>query len=128
MKPFFLQTYLFWIITRLLFITVIIFDAFLEFSKATNALNVLIYVGVLGYIGLMIYNTVSEFQNKTTSPVPKYIVGTISILIGILFFLLLMSYGEFNLLLVLFLVAWIILLGAFDLTIMNRQEEEADSL
>jgi hypothetical protein len=128
MKPFFLQTYFFWTITRFVFITAVLVDLVILFPKTLSGVEVLIDMATLCYIGLMIYNTIIELQNKTSSPITKYIIGTISILIGIVIFLVAMSYSSANVLLALFFVPWIALLGVFDLTVRNRQEEEPDSM
>src|SRR5258708_3375077 len=118
MKNFFLQTYYFWMITRFAFIAAVVIDLVILFPQALNGGEALLDFAALGYIGLMVYNTVIELQNKTRRPIPKYIVGSISILLAIVIFLLVISYSSANLLLALFFVPWITFLGIFDLSVM----------
>lgn len=88
----------------------------------------LIDIATVCYIGLMIYNTVIELQNKTRQRITKYIVGIISILIAIAIFYVAATYSKDYILLAIIFVAWLTLLGVFDFVIMNRREEEPDSM
>jgi phosphoglycerol transferase MdoB-like AlkP superfamily enzyme len=126
MKSFFLQTYFFWVFTRIIFIAGVIIDLFIVFPRALNGVDMLIDFATLGYIGLMIYNTVIELQNKTRYRAAKYIVGIISILIAVLILIVAMLYDDGYLFLALIFVTWVALLGIFDLLIMNRREEELE--
>ena len=128
MKSFFLQTYFFWVFTRIIFIAAAVIDSFTVFPRAINGVDVLIDIATLCYIGLMIYNTVIELQNKTRQRITKYIVGIISIVIAIAIFYVAATYSKDYILLAIIFVAWLTLLGVFDFVIMNRREEEPDSM
>jgi hypothetical protein len=126
MKYFFFKTYYFWTITRVVFIAAGLIDLLTVFPRASNGLFLLIDIATLCYIGLMIYNTIIELQNKTRQLFTKYIVGIISILIAVSIFFLVMTYSSAYVVLAVLFVAWLALLGVFDLVVMNRQEEDSD--
>jgi FtsH-binding integral membrane protein len=126
MKDFFLKTYFFWTISRIIFIVAAVFDTFISLPKALDWIDILVDLAILGYLVLMIFNTIIELGNKTRYPVAKYIAGVLSIVLAIVLFIVVMIYDAKYILLAAIFIAWIALLGVFDFLVMNRKDEEAD--
>lgn len=124
MKRFFHQTYYFWLITRVIFIAGGLLDSARMFDKGLDALDVLINTSILVYLGLMIYNTINEYRNALGSPITKYIVGALSIILAVAIIVIVVTHDSRMIVLAGIFAGWIALLGVFDLLVLNRSEEE----
>jgi hypothetical protein len=128
MKRFFHQTYYFWLITRIIFIAGALLDSGRMFGKGLEALDVFINLSIIGYLGLMIYNTVNECRNALVSTVTKYIVGVLSLVLAFVIIVVVGTQDSRLIALAGPFVIWIVLLGIFDLSILNRREETQEEM
>lgn len=128
MERFFYQTYYFWLITRIIFIAGALLDSSRIFGKGLEAVDVLINLSIVGYLILMIYNTVNEFRNALVNRVTKYIVGVLSLVLAIVIIVVLGTQDSRLIGLAGPFVIWIALLGIFDLTVLNRSKETKEEI
>ncbi|TCC96951.1 hypothetical protein [Pedobacter hiemivivus] len=128
MKRFYHQTYYFWLITRIIFIAGALLDSGRMFGKGLETLDVFINLSIIGYLGLMIYNTVNEFRNALVSTVTKYIVGVASLVLAFVIIVIVVTHDSRLISLAGPFVIWIVLLGIFDLLILNRSEEVQEEI
>jgi branched-subunit amino acid transport protein AzlD len=126
MKCFFHQTYYFWLITRVIFIVGAVLDSGKLFSKGLDALDMLINVAIIGYLCLMTYNTVNEYRNSFGNSITKYIAGTLSIILGAVIVGIVLTRDSAIIALAAPFAIWIVLLGIFDLLVLNRSEEREE--
>ena len=123
MKRFFYQTYYFWLITRIIFIIGALMDSITIFSKGLEIFDMLINSCIITYLCLMVFNTIHECRNALVSSITKYIVGVLSLVLASVIIVLVVTKDSRLVALAGPFVIWIILLGIFDLTILNRSEE-----
>ncbi|TCC90225.1 hypothetical protein EZ428_13165 [Pedobacter frigiditerrae] len=128
MKHFFHRTYYFWLITRIIFIAGAILDSGRMFDKGLDTLDVFINCSIIIYLVLMIYNTINEFRNALSSAVTKYIVGVLSLVLAVAIIVVVATHDSRLMVLATCFVIWIVLLGIFDLSILNRSDETKEKI
>lgn len=127
MKKFYQSTYYFWIVSKLLIAIGGIISSFgnladFEYLRGEEKLANL--TGVL-YSILLIVDVIQTFNGKYSKPV-KYTTGTISMIIGLALFLLMIYMSVISIPLTISFIAWIILMGIFDYLVVKRRVDEPE--
>lgn len=121
MKHFFQSTYYFWIITKFVFAILAFISAIgiLGTHHLTVTEKMANYVGII-YALLLILDMILSL-NGNYSKFLKYTTGSISIMLGIIIFVLLINVKVISIPVTVIFVIWIILLGLFDLLIIKKK-------
>jgi len=122
MKQFYQGTYYFWVVTKFIFAIAAFISAVGNFgiNDLTITEKTANYVGIL-YAILLIIDLILSL-NGNYSKFLKYIVGTLSIILGIIIFTILIKVNVISIPVTVFFIIWIFLLGFFDLLIIRRKK------
>lgn len=127
MRKFYQSTYYFWIVSKLLIAIGGIISSFgnlADFEYLRGEEKLANFIGVL-YSILLIADVVMTFNGQYSKPV-KYTTGTISMIIGLVLFLLMIYMSVISIPLTIAFIAWIILLGIFDYLVVKRRVDEPE--
>ena len=115
MKAFYKSTYYFWIITKFIFAIAAFISAIgnIGMDDLTTNEKLANYVGII-YAICLIFDLMFSLNGFYYKPL-KYFVGTVSVLLAIIIFIVLLKVNVISIPLTLFFVIWIFLLGIFDL-------------
>jgi hypothetical protein len=121
MKQFFQSTYYFWLITKLIFaiagfISVI---ELLSKNRIKPSEALLNYVAAL-YCILLVLDVIFSFIGNSYKFL-KYIIGFISIALGLIIFVVMLNVRVISVPVTLLFILWVILLGLFDLLQIKRK-------
>ncbi len=123
MKPFYQSTYYLWIITKGIFSVAGFISAIdnLGILDLTTTEKLANFIG-LAYAVLLAIDTVMSLTGNYLKPL-KYANGTISVLLGIIIFVLPFFANVISVPITVLFSVWIILLGVFDLLVVKRSSE-----
>lgn len=121
MKQFYQSTYYFWIVTKFIFAIAAFINAIgnLGINDLTETEKIANIVGII-YAILLVLDLILSL-NGNYSKFLKYTIGSISILLGIIIFVILTKVNVISIPLTMVFVVWIILLGFFDLLVVKRK-------
>lgn len=122
MKQFYQSTYYFWIVTKFIFAIAAFISAIgnLGINDLTETEKITNIVGTI-YAILLVLDLILSL-NGNYSKFLKYTIGSISILLGIIIFVILIKVNVISIPLTIVFVVWIILLGFFDLLVVKRKK------
>lgn len=125
MRQFYQSTYYLWIITKAIFAIAVLISAIGNFglSNLTGAEILANFLGVL-YAILLSVDVINSLKGNHSKSL-KYINGAISILLGVVIFILPFIANVISIPLTMLFTAWIILLGLFDLLIIKNKSFDA---
>jgi hypothetical protein len=115
LKAFYQKTYLFWVITRMLYI-IIFTIAILNLPNENNLPKIFVKLLFAIYVLSIIFLSVLEFLKKNQPKLIRQFVGVISILFGIfLNYLLIFEFNQNFVILAFIVTFWIILYGIWEI-------------
>lgn len=124
MRQFYQSTYYLWVVTKGIFAIAGFISAVnnLGINDLTGPEKLANFIGVV-YAILMAIDVINSLRGNYPKSL-KYINGTISVLLGVVIFILPFITNVMSIPLTVFFAAWIILLGFFDLLVIKSKSSE----
>lgn len=122
MKHFYHQTFLFWIITKFLFAIAGIgsFFSVLRMLGSLQTFNLLANLVVLIYALLLAYSAYADLRSQKPNVFLRIITGSISLILGVSIFGLMIMHHTQTSILALLLSFWLIFLGIYEWMLVER--------
>ncbi len=116
MKHFYHQTFLFWVITKFLFAIAGIgsFFSMLRMFDSFEKFNVIANLVILIYALFLAYSAYSDIRSEKPNAFIRIVTGSISEIVGLSIFGLIVMNHTKNPLIAFLLSFWIILLGIYE--------------
>ena len=123
MKSFFLKSYYFWIITRIIFCVALFISLIAIFQEARlSSMELIVNLVAVVYWIILLLIIIRQLAGAQRMRIMSYAVGVISILIGIILLVLPFMTEVISLPAIVLFSIWMLALGVFDLLCIQRPD------
>lgn len=123
MKSFFLKSYYFWIVTRIIFCVALFISLIAIFQEARlSSMELIVNLVAVVYWIILLLIIIQQLAGAQRMQIMSYVVGVISMLIGIVLLILPFITTVISLPAIVVFSLWMLALGVFDLLCIQKPD------
>ena len=123
MKPFFLKSYYFWIVTRIIFCVALFISLVAIFQDARlSSMELFVNLVAVVYWIILLLIIIRQLAGAQRMRIMSYVVGVISMLMGIILLVLPFMTEVISLPAIVLFSFWMLALGVFDLLCIQKPD------
>jgi len=123
LKPFFLKSYYFWIVTRIIFCVALFISLVAIFQDARlSSMELFVNLVAVVYWIILLLIIIRQLAGAQRMRIMSYVVGVISMLMGIILLVLPFMTEVISLPAIVLFSFWMLALGVFDLLCIQKPD------